>query len=152
MLFKGLNNEDSWVVVAYAATWRYGYDFMLDAAQIMLDDLKDGLQRFAKFEILNEKPTEIVEEVKACGGRLRDCKALDDECAAIAVAGISSTMECPVQLMFFNQTNVVRLNCPVQKIFDDHGEHVFDNYVNSIEIKAYCADTERRTIARLEEE
>lgn len=147
MLFREFNKEGDWVCVEYAATWRYGYDFMLDAAQVILDDFKDGVQRFAKYESMSEKPLEILEDVKKCD-RLRSCKALEEECGAIAIAGQSGIMECPVQLVFFNQTNVVRLDCPIKKIFDDHGEHVFDNYMNSVEIKAYCADTERRTIAQ----
>lgn len=148
MLFREFDKEGDWVCVEYAATWRYGYDFMLDAAQVILDDFKDSVQRFAKYESMSEKPLEILEDIKKCD-RLRSCKALEEECGAIAVAGRSGIMECPIQLVFFNQTNVVRLDCPIKKIFDDHGEHVFDNYMNSIEIKAYCADTERRTTARL---
>lgn len=148
MVFKEFDNEGDWVRVEYAATWKYGYDFMLDAAQVILADLGSGLQRFAKYEIVGANPVEIVGEVKACGGRLRECKALEEECGAIALAGISSIMECPIQIVFFNQTNVVRLDCPIKAIFEEHGEHVFDHYMDSVEIKAYCSDTERRTLAR----
>ena len=151
MLFKKFSKENDWVCVEYAATWKYGYDFMLDAAQMILGDFKDNVQKFAKYAHINAKPLEILGEIKKCDN-IRDCKALEDECGAIAVAGVSGIMECPIQLMFFNQTNVVLLDCPINKMFDDHGEHVFDNYMNSIEIKAYCADTERRTIARLGKE
>lgn len=149
MIFKNFDNEGDWVHVEYAATWRYGYDFMLDAAQTLLADFGNDLQRFAKFEIAGAKSTEIVDEVKACGGKLRECKELSEECGAIAVAGISGVMECPIQIMFYNQTNVVRLDCPIKTLFEEHGEHVFDHYMSSVEIKAYCADTERRTLARM---
>lgn len=149
MIFKNLVEEDGWTTVEYAATWRYGYDFMLDAAQVILADFTDNLQRFARYKIMSGDPNEIVDEVKACGGDLRSCKALEDECGAVAVAGVSGIMECPVQIVFFNQTNTVRLDCPIKGIFEEHGEHVFDNYMNSVEIKAYCADTERRTVERL---
>ena len=40
---------------------------------------------------------------------------------------------------------------PAGEYFKANGEHVFDNYVNSIEIKAYCKDTERRILAKMEE-
>ena len=149
MVFKNINTEDGWVCVEYAATWRYGYDFMLDAAKVMLPDLGRNLQRFARYEIIGGKPKDIVEDVKKCAGDLRNCEALKEECGAIAVAGLSGIMECPVQIMFFNQTNKVLLDCPIKSLFEKYGEHVFDNYMNSIEIKAYCADTERRTLARL---
>lgn len=148
MVFKKISTDGDWATVEYAATWRYGYDFMLDAAQVILPDFGGNLQRFARFEIAGGKSEEIVTQVKACGGDLRSCTALEKECGAIAVAGISGIMECHVQIMFFNQTNTVLLDCPIKGYFEEHGEHVFDNYMNSIEIKAYCADTERRTLAR----
>lgn len=148
MVFKSFDSEGDWVHVEYAATWRYGYDFMLDAAQVLLADFGGGLQRFAKYEISGAKPVEIVDEVKSRGGVLRECEALEDECGAIAVAGVSGVMECPIQITFYNQTNAVMLACPIKAIFEEHGEHVFDHYMDSVEIKAYCADTERRTLAR----
>lgn len=148
MVFKGLKSDGDWTTVEYAATWRYGYDFMLDAAQAVLADFGSDLQRFAKYEIAGAKPVEIVGEVKSCGGKLRECKALEEECGSIALAGISGIMECPIQIMFFNQTNAVRLDCPIKAIFEEHGEHVFDHYMDSVEINAYCSDTKRRTLAR----
>lgn len=149
MVFNGIKEDGGWVTVEYSATWNYGYDFMLDAAQVIVSDLKSDLQRFAKGEIAGSKLVEIIGEVQRSGGVLRECAALSDECGAFAVAGISGVMECPIQIMFFNQTRVVRLDCPIKQLFDEHGEHVFDHYMDSIEIKAYCADTERRTIERL---
>lgn len=161
MLFKKFNQEGGWISVDYAATWQYGFDFMLDAAQVILADFGDDLQRFAKAEIAGGEFINITGEIGACGGKLRECSALCDECGVIAVAGVSGIMQCPVQIVFYNQTNAVGLDIPIsqipeshpaRKIFDERGdqfEHVFDNYMNSIEIKAYCADTERRTIARL---
>lgn len=148
MVFKGLKSDGDWISVEYAATWRYGYDFMLDAAQAVLLDLGNDLQRFAKYKITGAKPVEIVGEVKACGGKLRSCEALEEECGAIALAGISGIMECPIQIMFFNQTNMVRLDSPIKAFFEEHGEHVFDQYMDSIEINAYCSDTKRRTLAQ----
>lgn len=148
MVFKNFDSDGDWVSVGYEATWKYGYDFMLDAVQTLLADFGGGLQRFAKYEMIGAKPVEIVDEVKSCGGKLRECKELYEECGAIAVAGVSGVMECPIQIMLYNQTNVVRLDCPIKALFDEHGEHVFDHYMDSVEIKAYCADTERRTLVR----
>lgn len=160
MVFKEIKTEGDWVCVEYAATWRYGYDFMLDAVQVLIADFADNLQRIARYEIMGAKPEEIVEEVKSCGGVLRRCKAIAEECGAVAVAGISRVMECPIQIVFYNQTNAVGLDIPIaqmpqdhplRKIFDerkDGYEHTFDCYMDSVEIKAYCADTERRTLAR----
>lgn len=156
MIFKGLRNcavpgeNGGWMMAEYSATWTYGYDFMLDAAQVIIDtDLQDQLQRVATAELAGAKVIERIDEVKACGNILRDCEAVSRECGVLTVSGISGIMECPVQFVFFNQTNLVRLFCPFKQYFEEHGEHVFDNYMNSIEIKAYCRDTERRTVEKL---
>ena len=161
MTLKGYNEENGWISIDYAATWRYGYDFMLDAAQSLLPDFGDDLQRVAKAETAGEPFVEIIDELKACGGKLRECKALSGECGVIAIAGISAVMECPMQIVFYNQTNYVRLDIPIaqipegtpaRKIFDERGDgyqRTFDCFMDSIEIKAYCADTERRTIAKM---
>lgn len=144
------------MTVEYSATWGYGFDFMLDAAQVILADFGGYLQRVAVSEIAGGKFTDITEEVKDNGGKLRKCESLAEESGVLAVAGISGIMECPVQVKFYNQTNTVVLDIPIGQMPDDpikkalleNGQHVFDNYMNSVEIKAYCADTERRTLAR----
>ena len=161
MTFKGFKEENGWISIDYAATWRYGYDFMLDAAQMALADFGDDVQRVAKAETAGVPFVEVIKDVAACGGMLRGCKALEEECGVVAVAGISQTMECPMQIVFYNQTNYVRLDipaaqipegAPARKIFDerkDGYQRTFDCFMDSVEIKAYCADTERRTIAKI---
>ena len=158
MTLKAFKEDNGWIAADYAATWRYGYDFMLDAAQVLLADFGDDLQRFAKAEISGSEFINITDKI---GENVRDCEALNKECGVIAVAGISKVMQCPMQIIFYNQTNAVGLDIPIlqmpedhpaRKIFDerkDGYEHTFDCYMDSVEIKAYCADTERRTIERL---
>ena len=149
MIFAGLKENNGWMVAEYRATWKYGYDFMLDAAQIVIDtDFREGLQRIAVAKMVESADREIIGEVNACGNVLRNCKTAQEECSVLTIAGVSSIMECPVQFSFYNQTNIVRLYCPFKQYFEEHGDHVFDNYMNSVEIKAYCKDTERRTLAR----
>lgn len=146
LLFKGTKEIKGWTAVEYSATWRYGYDFMLDAAQVVIDtDFQDKLQRVAVSNIVGGKDREMLDEAAAHKNILRDCPEIQEENGTLTISGISRLMECPIQLIFFNQTNVVRLLCPFKKYFEEHGEHVFDNYMNSIEIMAYCRDTERRT-------
>lgn len=156
MVFKGINEESGWITIEYAATWRYGFDFMLDAAQVILMDFGADLQRVATAEIAGDKFTDVTEQVMDCGGMLRRCETLT-ECGVFAVAGVSGIMECPIQVKFYNQSNTVVLDIPIGQIPDsnpiketlDDNSHVFDTYMNSVEIKAYCADTERRVRAEL---
>lgn len=156
MILKESIEDNGWITVRYAATWGYGFDFMLDAAQVVLADFGEDLQRVAIAEIAGGSFTDITKEIMDCGGKLRKCESLE-ECGALAVAGVSGIMECPIQVKFYNQTNTVVLDIPVGQIPDNNpikneiaeNAHLFDNYMNSIEIKAYCADTERRTLERV---
>ena len=149
MIFKGLKESNGWKTAEYSATWRYGYDFMLDAAQTVIDtDFHDKLQRVA-IAPMGGYDREVTAEAAACGNILRDCREVKEECGVLTISGLSSLMECPVQISFYNQTSLVKLFCPFKQYFETHGEHVFDNYMNSIEIMAYCKDTERRTLARI---
>ncbi len=150
MIFTHFAEENGWIVVDYTATWKYGYDFMLDAAQTIIDtDFKDKLQRVAVAKIAGAPDAEKLDGVAAANNNLRAFADTGEENGVLTISGASSIMECPIQICFFNQTNVVRLFCPFKKYFDEHGEHVFDNYMNSIEIKAYCKSAERDLLEKL---
>ena len=150
MQFVKIKNDGGWTQVAYMTTWSCGYDFMLDAVQTVIDtDFRDDTQRVAVAKIAGAENTEILDAVKAAGMELRNCSEAAEECGVLTVAGISRIMECPVQIVFFNQTNKVRLFCPVPDYFKKHGDRVFDNYMDSIEIKAYCRAAERKTVQKL---
>ena len=47
------------------------------------------------------------------------------------------------RLVYSNLYNLGILD-EMKKLFEEHGDHVFDNYMNSIEIKAYCRDAVRQ--------
>ncbi|HBD93560.1 MAG TPA: hypothetical protein DC057_05260 [Spirochaetia bacterium] len=153
MIFKQIDKSGDWVVIDYMTTWNYGYDFILDASQSIIDnDFKDDLQRVAISMIVGSKDIEIIEEVRNNKMILRNTPSVKEENGTLTISGISQIMECPFQISFFNQTNVVRLFTPIKQLFENHGEHVFDNYMNSIEIKAYCKNTERNTEEKLRKE
>ena len=148
MIFRNKKEDNGWILVEYSATWRYGYDFMLDAAQIIIDtDMGAQLQRVAVSQLGGSGSRECLENVKAADYKLRDCVSTAEECSMLIISGISKIMECPVQFMFFNQTNLVRLFCPNKAYFEEHGDHVFDNYMNSVEIEAHVKAAKRSTPA-----
>lgn len=153
MVFQGAEEQGKWVIVEYKTTWPYGYDFMLDAAQLIIDmDFRDELQRVAVAEVAGAEDMEQIDQVRACGNRLRECPSVAEENGVLTISGVSRVMECAVQFMFFNQTRLVRLVSPFQQYFKENGEHVFDHYMNGIEIQAYCKDTERRTVRKMRKE
>lgn len=152
MIFKGINEDNGWIIADYDATWGYGYDFMLEAAQVIIDtDFGENLQQVAVSMIAGARDEVITDEVRKANNVLRDCPKAAEEHGTLGVAGISKTMECPVKIVFFNQTHVVRLFCPNKKLFDEHGERVFDRYMDSVELRAHIALAERRITQKLTE-
>lgn len=146
MLLREIHEDNGWMFADYQATWKYGYGFMLDAAQAVIDmDFRDKLQRVAVGSIAGAGQEECIVEVHAAGDVLRNCSKVANENGVLIVSGLSNIMGCSVQLMFYNQTNVIRLCTPFKKIFEEGGDNAFTTYLSSIEIKAYCADVERRT-------
>lgn len=132
--------EDGWVKVYYTGTWENKWDFMLDALQRIIVDFGEELHKVA-YNDRKEQGSEdidILAEVKSHGGNLRECESLKTERGILSAAGISSVLICPYQIVFFNHSPSVRIDSPYKKYFDEHGEHIFDNFLNSVEIKAYC--------------
>lgn len=153
MIFHGLKEENGWTIAQYSATWGYGYDFMLDAAQTIIDsDFSDKTQRVAVAEAPGSPFTEYIDDVRAADYNLRACPSVCKEGSGLIIAGESKLMHVPVQFAFFNQTNIIRICCPFKNYFEANGEQVFTNYINSIEIKAHCRATERQTIKKFTEQ
>ncbi len=151
MLLRKIERKNHWFFADYQATWRYGYDFMLDAAQAVIDgDFKDGLERVAIGGTAGGGQTECIDDVYRSGNKLRSCGKLKEEQGVLIIAGESRIMECPVQLMLYNQTDVIRLCIPESfgHIFKKGGDNAFTTYLCSMEIKAYCASAERNTEKR----
>lgn len=141
MIFKGLSENAGWTVAAYHTIWRYGYDFMLDMAQIMINEDLDNSQVFTAD--VGSAYVEKTQEIASCGNVIRNCKTMEQEYGVLRVCGISKVMQCPVCFDFFNQTNLVKLSCPAGICFQEYGERAFDVYMDSLEIRAHCARTKR---------
>lgn len=146
MLLKEIEKKNHWIYANYRATWRYGYDFMLDAAQSVIDsDFKDGLERVAIGEIAGGGQTECIDDVRRSGNNLRRCGKLAVEQGVLMIAGESRIMECPIQIMLYNQSDLIRLCIPESfgHIFKKGGDNAFTTYLCSVEIRAYCTAAER---------
>lgn len=149
MIYQGVHEENGWLVIDYMATWAYGYDFMLDAAQAIINtDFKDNTMRVGSAQVRGGQEIEHLEEAKSHGLVLRDCESLKEEKGVLLVGGQSSIMGIRMQVAFFNQSNVVKLYSNAKSFFAEHGQQVFDNYMNSIEINAYCRAAERKVLSK----
>ncbi|MDD5937168.1 MAG: hypothetical protein PUC65_16650 [Clostridiales bacterium] len=153
MLFQEKNEVNGWTIIDFSTTWPYNYDIMLDLAQTLINvDFQDSLQRCVISDVQNPVEVEHLQEVRAKGYSLRSTEAFQKECNVIVLAGLSKTMECPIQVALFKDSNRFRLFCADKSVFVRYGEHAFDNYVNSIEIRAYRRDAERKMLEAMDKE
>lgn len=142
MLLEKIGKENHWIFARYKATWKYGWDFILDAAQSVIDDdFKADTERAAIGTIGAGGETECIEDVRRAGNALRSCGKLKKEQGVLIIAGQSRIMGCPLQLMFYNQTDVIRMCVPslYKDIFRKGGKNAFTEYLCAMEIKAYRA-------------
>ncbi|MBQ9956331.1 MAG: hypothetical protein IJO99_02045 [Ruminococcus sp.] len=152
MLYMGMteDTEKGWIFIEYRTTWEMNYDFILDASQVVINtDLRENLQQIAVSKAQGVDFENVLEEARDYKFNLRECPSTKEENGALIIAGRGQLMECPIQLIFFNNTSTVKLCSPERGYFEENGVNVFDNYLNSVEIKAHCLKTERDIKANL---
>ena len=149
MILRRLYETNGWKYAEYQTTWPYGWDFMLDAVQEIIDiDLleSDAEVRFAVREVAGAPMQEITDEVEEAEYDLRDCETLQSEWGVLMITGVSPILKnIQIQVELYNQTGMFRIGTTSAEIFDE-SENALTTYICSMEIKAYCADTERRVI------
>ncbi|WP_295152309.1 hypothetical protein [uncultured Ruminococcus sp.] len=152
MLLNGCSHgdDDNLAVAEYSATFPYGYDFMLDLAQNVINmDLGEGLQRVAVQKIAADEFNELLDEVKAAGNQLRNCPQVAEENGVLIIAGMSEILHVPIQIALYNQTDIIRIFTTYNDVFKDNGDNALTKYICTMEIRAYCEDAERRVRAEL---
>ena len=106
----------------------------------------DAEVRFAVREVAGAPMQEITDEVEEAEYDLRDCETLQSEWGVLMITGVSPILKnIQIQVELYNQTGMLRIGTTSAEIFDE-SENALTTYICSMEIKAYCADTERRVI------
>lgn len=87
----------------------YGWDYMVDSAAYMASADLDAVSTLTVAEMANMPETECIEAYKNAGGSIRALQPLAAEKGQLAIGGISRTLKVPVKIVWFNQTNVLRV-------------------------------------------
>ena len=142
----GRSNDGEWLHYVFQTTWKYGWDFVLEACQVLIDrDLERADRLF--YGRMDERGPDHSEELKAANGQIRATGA-DQEAAFLILGGYSRIMQCPLSLQFNNQTDVLMLTTYAQDVPEEAWERpdAFTTYVSSIELNAYISMTRRGLI------
>lgn len=110
MKVLNIETESGWISGYYDFGFKYGYRQMLDFFDSVIAEEPFQVQRVARAEI-SGAPWNVVTD-SVLGGKLQDSDALRDECGVISVAGRSSLLGRPIQIVLYNQTSVLCLQTP----------------------------------------
>jgi len=93
---------DAWKRFAVQWPHRFGWDFMLRAAQYLCEnDLT--VKTLITAPIASGRETEYISKLSECSHKISEC--LPHECGVLAVGGFSKTGECLLKIYWFNQTD-----------------------------------------------
>lgn len=87
----------------------YGWDYMVDSAAYMESADLDDISTVTVAEMANMPATELIEYYREYSGNLKEFAQLSEEQGELAVGGISRVLKCPVKIVWFNQSRVLRL-------------------------------------------
>jgi hypothetical protein len=146
MTYIGIRQENDVTTVFYKATWDYDYGYMLLFFQSLIDE--DFGQQLTYAVAGDQDDTyDFLEEIIRVKGGLQHCRTLLREKSYISVAGYSQAMDCDVRITLWTGTNHVQLEVQQKpELFQAHGNHVFDVYMDSYEILAYIAAAHQDTL------
>lgn len=134
--FDHIQNEGQRSVrIEYASTWRYDTSFVLAAAQAILDSDMRNPEDVRRITADGSEITFLTREA----GLSLSAVPKAQGCRALTLSGISRIMEVPVTFSFQAGTDRVVLESGSLRYFARYGGHVFDRYMDSIEITACCA-------------
>ena len=103
-----------WQQYDFRLTSGYGWDYMVDSAEYMaLADL-DNIGTVSVSAISGASDEERIDEYRTCNRSFKAMPSLKHEWGVLGIGGMSQVYEgAPVKLVWFNQTNVLRMFTPV---------------------------------------
>ena len=87
----------------------YGWGYILkSAAQLIQKDLLT-VDTITTVDAKTREAKELIEAYNAAGQKLESCKEIQTEAGAFAIGGNSSEFKLPTKVIWFNQTQVLRI-------------------------------------------
>lgn len=128
-----------WGHYDYRTTWPYGWDFILEATQFLVDTDIEQVQQL-QVGVLGREEIDILHELAPAGRQVHNTSAAKEQ-GFLSVSGINRTMGCPMKILFVNQTAGLRVFAHRPAIPEEarSNPQVFTTYVSSLEIKAYMS-------------
>ena len=136
MQLKGIEKEDVFTTIHYDLTWAVGWEQILSFIEVIIktDFEKGGIQSVEVGMIAGAESVDVTKDLEEHGNRIRDTEFSKKESGYIVIAGYYSIMRVPMRIAIWNQLDHFMLQLVNDTAIEKFGEHVFDKYVDSIEI------------------
>ncbi len=143
MIFVEAMRLDTGITVTYKAAYTYSYAFVLDCVDLLVRrDFQENIQRLAIADI-GEREVGYLEELKKADHNVFATKKVNEAHDVCIIAGMSKTLRLPLQITFYQNTDKVTVSTQFTKLFDEHGDHILDLYMDRLEIMAYVQNAKR---------
>lgn len=143
MVYKGMEKQGPFTSLFYELTWPIGWDHILSFLDIIIKtdfSSANGNGHVTSISvgfIAGAEPVDETQDLVAHDYEIKNTDFAKNESGFVILAGESSFMHVPMRFTLWNQLD----RCLVQVMNDDkidkEGEHVYDKYLNSIEIRGH---------------
>lgn len=93
--------------------------------------------------LAGENMENVTAELKRANNDIFRTPTAKTEYGVLAVSGVSSIMEAPLRITFWNQTDTCMVQIMGDKAIPKEGKHAYDKYMDSIELSGYIDYTKR---------
>ena len=134
---KGVENV--FTTLYYELTWAVGWEQIISFIDaIIKSDFSNGeIQSAAIGRTAGANSVDVTKELKEKENKVKETSFSKEESAYIIIAGYSSIMEISMRITIWNQLNRFMLQIMGDTKTEKYGEHCYDKYVDSIEIRGH---------------
>ncbi len=139
MQLQGVERKDVFTSYYYELTWNVGWNQIISFIDVIIksDFIKGEIQSVEVGIIAGAKSIDVTQELKENSYNIKDTNFAKNESGFIVITGSSSIMKVPMRITIWNQLNRFLLQIMSDKDIEESGEHCFDKYVDSIEIRGH---------------
>ncbi len=143
MQFVKAEKKDIFTTLYYELTWPVSWELIIAFLDVMIetDFSKDGVEEVRVGKSMGAKGKNVTKELKKADYHIKGTSFAKEEASYISLQGNSKIMNVNMRITFWNQLGRCLLELAFDEAIEEHGEHYYDKYVDSVEIRGYIDRT-----------
>ncbi len=155
MILKNIGESNNTTSLYYELTFRISWEQLIGIIHaIMKSDFNSKVNTLLVGEIAGSKGIDKLSELIDADYNIQKSTIAQKEQGWISISGYSKTMETNIQFTLWNQLNRCLVEIENEPYLEKEGDHVYDKYVNSIEVTGfafYAREDERKRMMEKKE-